>query len=208
MSAFRPLAPGTLLSPTPAVLVSCRGTAAQAKPNLLTVAWAGTVCSDPPMVGVGIRPDRYSHPLIVESGEFVVNLVDAAHCRALDYCGVKSGRDVDKWAQTGLTPIPARNLDWAPAVAQCPAYLSCKVRQVLHLGSHDLFLGEVVGVEAQSSLFGPEGDLHLEGAGLVSYSHGVYQCLSEPLGFFGYSLAREDVRKRRMAAYWPAPREG
>ena len=201
MADFRTFDPCTLLSPVPVVMVSCRASAEDA-PKIITVAWAGTVNSAPPMVSISIRKDRASHAMIQQSGEFVINLVDAAHCRALDYCGVKSGRDVDKWAQQGLTPVPAKGMTLAPAIAECPAYLSCKVRQILPLGSHDMFLGEVVSVAAQESLFAPDGSLHLEGAHLVSYCHGVYQRLGDVLGFFGYSLAREDVRARRMETYW------
>lgn len=157
--------------------------------------------STPPMISVSIRKERFSHGLISQSGEFVVNLVDAPNCRALDYCGVKSGRDTDKFADMGLTPMPALGLDHAPAVAQCPAYLACKVRQVLELGSHDMFIGEVVGVQVRDDLFDPDGSLHLESAQLVAYNHGVYQRTVDVLGFFGYSVARPEVLERRMATY-------
>ena len=202
MASFRTFSPCPLLSPVPVVLVSCRGTAPDAKPNLLTVAWAGTVNSNPPMVSISVRKERYSYAMLKESGEFVINLVDDAHCRALDYCGVKSGRNVDKWAETGLTPMPADGLTLAPAVAESPAYLSCKVKQVIPLGSHDLFLAQIVSVAAQERLFAPDGSLHLEAAHLVSYTHGVYQRCEGALGFFGYSLARDEVRKKRLATYW------
>lgn len=194
---FRTFNPCTLLSPVPAVLVSCRGAEGE-KPNLITVAWAGTVNSQPPMVSVSIRKERFSHDLIRRSGEFVVNLVDEAHCRALDWCGVKSGRQFDKFAQCGLTPMPALGMELAPAVEECPAYLACKVRQVLELGSHDMFIGEVVGVQVRDEYFNEDGSLHLERAGLVCYNHGVYQRAEDVLGFFGYSLAGPDAWKRRM----------
>ena len=171
---FRSFSPCTLLSPVPAVMVSCRG-AAEEKPNIITVAWAGTVNSDPPMVSISVRKQRFSHDLIQRSGEFVVNLVDEARCRALDYCGVKSGSQVDKFAETRLTPMAAEGMTLAPAIAECPAYLACRVRQVLELGSHDMFIGEVVGVQVRDDLFDPDGSLHLERAGLVCYDHGVYQ---------------------------------
>ncbi len=200
---FRTFDPCTLLSPVPAVMVSCRGKADGERPNIITVAWAGTVNSDPPMVSVSVRKSRYSHGIIRESGEFVVNLVDAAHCEALDFCGVRSGREVDKFDRCHLTPMPAVGLSHAPAIAQCPAYLACKVRQVLELGSHDLFLGEVVGVQVREDLFDEDGSLHLERAGLVAYNHGVYQRTAEVLGFFGYSVARPEVLARRMRAYRP-----
>ena len=198
---FRTFDPCTLLSPVPAVMVSCRLPDKDAKPNIITIAWAGTVNSDPPMVSVSIRKERQSHGIIKASGEFVVNLIDEPRCRALDYCGVKSGRDVDKFAECGLTAMPALSMEHAPAIAECPAYLACKVRQVIELGSHDMFIGEVTGVQVRDDLFDEDGSLHLERAGLVAYNHGLYQRTAEVLGFFGYSVARPDVLERRMAQY-------
>lgn len=203
MENFRTFDPCVLLAPVPAVMVSCRGAAAEDKPNIVTVAWAGTVNTRPPMISVSIRKERFSHDIIRDTGEFVVNLVDDAHCADLDYCGVRSGRDVDKFAERHLTAMPAVNMEHAPAIAECPAYLACKVRQVLELGSHDLFIGEVVGVQVRDELFDEDGSLHLERAGLVCYDHGVYQRAGEVLGFFGYSVARPEVRKKRMKAYRP-----
>ncbi len=200
MNSFRTFDPCTLLAPVPAVMVSCKAPQAAAQSNIITVAWAGTVNSDPPMVSVSVRKERYSHALIKESGEFVVNLVDEARCRAVDFCGVRSGRDVDKWAECGLTPMPALGLEHAPAIAECPAYLACKVRQVLELGSHDMFIGEVVGVQVREDLFTGTA-LHMERAGLVAYNHGVYQRTVDVLGFFGYSVARPEVLERRMKIY-------
>lgn len=198
MDAYRELPPTTMLAPVPAVLVSCRS--GESRPNALAVAWAGTVCSHPPMVSVSIRPDRFSHGLIRESGEFTVNLTDAAHARALDYCGVRSGRDGDKLAACGLRAEPMPGLGQAPALAGLPVQLGCRVRQVIPLGSHDLFLAEIVSVRVREDLFDADGSMHLERAGLVSYSHGVYQRAGEPLGFFGWSVARRDVLDRRMSA--------
>lgn len=198
---FRTLDPCTLLSPVPVVMVTCREPASDAKPNIITVAWAGTVNSDPPMVSIGLRKERFSHDLIEQSGEFVINLVDAQHCRALDFCGVRSGRDVDKFAACQLTAMPALSMTYAPAIAECPAYLACKVRQILPLGSHDLFLGEVTGVQVRDGLFDPDGSMHLERAGLVAYNHGLYQRTEQVLGFFGYSIARPETLERRMKPY-------
>lgn len=198
---YRTFDPCTLLAPVPAVMVSCKGTAQADRPNIITVAWAGTVNSDPPMVSISVRKERFSHGLIADSGEFVVNLVDERLCRACDFCGVKSGRNVDKFAEMKLQPMPALGMAHAPAIIGAPAYLSCKVRQVLELGSHDMFLGEVVGVQVRDDLFAPDGSLHLESAGLVAYSHGVYQRTADVMGFFGYSVARPEVLERRMAAY-------
>ena len=201
MEKFRTFDPCTLLSPVPAVMVSCRSTAEGARPNIITIAWAGTVNSDPPMVSVSVRKERFSHDLIARSGEFVVNLVDEARCRALDYCGVRSGRDTDKFADMGLTTMPAVHMQYAPAIAECPAYLACKVEKVVELGSHDMFIGRGVGVQVRDDLFDEDGSLHLERAGLVGYSHGVYQKNERVLGFFGYSVARPDVLERRMKPY-------
>lgn len=203
MSNFRSIPPCTLLSPVPAVMVSCQGAEAGAKPNIITVAWAGTVNSTPPMVSISIQKSRASHGMLLSSKEFVVNLVDQAHCRALDYCGVKSARDTDKWADLSLTPLAVPPLTYAPTIAQCPAYLACQVEQVISLGSHDMFLGKVVDVGVQERLFGPDGAMHMEAAGLVGYAHGTYLALGEVLGFFGYSLARPEVMTKRMATYWP-----
>lgn len=197
---FRTLSPCTLLSPVPAVMVSCRGAEGE-KPNIITVAWAGTVNSDPPMVSISVRRSRFSHELIARSGEFVVNLVDEKRCRALDFCGVKSGRETDKFAQMHLTPMDAAGLALAPAIRECPAYLACRVKQVIPLGSHDMFLGEVVGVQVREELFDSDGSLHLERAGLVCYDHGVYQRAADVLGFFGYSVARPEVLEKRMQSY-------
>lgn len=201
MEKFRTFDPCTLLSPVPAVMVSCKGTAEDARPNIITIAWAGTVNSDPPMVSVSVRKSRYSHQLIKESGEFVVNMIDEPRCRALDLCGVKSGRDMDKFSECGLTAMPALGMDCAPAIAECPAYLACKVRHVLELGSHDMFIGEVVGVQVRDDLFDADGSLHLECCGLVAYGHGVYQKCADVLGFFGYSVAKPEVLERRMKQY-------
>ena len=197
---YKSIPPATMLCPSPVVLVSCADGEDPARQDLVTVAWAGTVNSEPPMVSVSLRKERYSHGLILSSGEFVVNLVDEKMCEAVDFCGVRSGRDLDKARETGLRYMPAEGLRSAPAVEGAPVCLSCRVRQRLELGSHDLFLGEVVAVQVREDLMDPRGGIHLERAGLVAYSHGVYQGLGRVLGFFGWSVAREEVRARRMAA--------
>ena len=195
------LPPSTLLSPTPVVLVSCASPEAPDKPDMVTVAWAGTVNSEPPMISVSLRKDRWSHSLITASGEFVVNLPDENMARALDFCGVRSGRDTDKAKETGLSYIPADRMENAPAVAGAPLSLCCKARQTLELGSHDMFIGEVVSVMVRKDLLDAEGKLRLEKAGLIAYSHGLYQKLGDVFGFFGWSVAREDVFERRMKDY-------
>ena len=153
------------------------------------------------MVSVSLRKDRWSHRLITASGEFVVNLVDEQMARALDFCGVRSGRDIDKAKETGLSYMPADGLKTAPAVAGAPLSLCCSVRQTLELGSHDMFIGEIVSVMVRKDLLDGDGKLHLEKAGLIAYSHGLYQKLGDVIGFFGWSVAREEVFQRRMSDY-------
>ena len=195
------LPPSTLLSPTPVVLVSTADPKQPEKPNMITVAWAGTVNSEPPMISASLRKNRWSHELITASGEFVVNLVDEKMARALDFCGVRSGKDTDKAKETGLSYIPADQMETAPAVAGAPLSLCCRVRQTLELGSHDMFIGEIVSVMVRKDLLDGEGKLHLEKAGLIAYSHGLYQKLGDVIGFFGWSVAREEVFERRMKDY-------
>ena len=188
--AFQTLSPGTLLSPVPAVMVSCAMPGK--RPNVITVAWAGTVCSDPPMLSISVRKERFSHHILLESGEFVVNLVGREQLQAADYCGV------DKFADCGLTAVPAQGMDCAPAIAQCPLYLACKTQQVIELGSHDLFIARIVGMGVREELLDEKGKIDLRRAGLTAYSHGVYYALGDAMGFFGYSVAAPEVRKRRM----------
>ena len=195
------LGPSTMLSPTPVVLVSCADPETPDRPDMITIAWAGTVNSEPPMVSVSLRKDRWSHGLITASGEFVVNLPDEKMARALDFCGVRSGRDTDKAGETGLNYMPADGMKTAPAVAGSPVSLCCKVRHTLELGSHDMFIGEIVSVMVRKDLLDAEGKLHLEKAGLIAYSHGLYQKLGDVIGFFGWSVARDEVFERRMSDY-------
>lgn len=194
--AFREIGPGTLLSPTPVVMVSCASR--KLRPNIITVAWAGTVCSDPPMVSVSIRPERFSYELILNTKEFVVNLVSRSMLKACDYCGVKSGRDEDKFAACNLRAQAVPGLRYAPAIAESPLYLACRVEQVIALGSHAMFVGEVVSVGAQDAILMPDGRLALDQADLVAYAHGNYYGLGGMEGFFGYSIARPEVLERRM----------
>lgn len=198
---YTALTPSTMLNPTPVVLVSCADPEHPERQNMITLAWAGTVNSDPPMVSVSIRKERYSHDLIRNSGEFVVNLADEKMAKAVDFCGVKSGRDTDKAKETGLCYMPADKLETAPAVMGAPVSLCCRVRNMLELGSHDMFIGEIVSVMVRNDLLDAGGSLHLEKAGLIAYSHGLYQKLGEVIGFFGWSVARDEVLERRMSAY-------
>ena len=199
--SYTVMPPSTLLSPTPVVLVSCADSEKPENRNMITLAWAGTVNSEPPMVSISVRKERYSHPMIAGSGEFVVNLVDEKMAKAVDLCGVRSGRDTDKAKETGLHYMPANGLKTAPAVQGAPVSLCCRVKQILELGSHDLFLGEIVSVMIREDLLDEGGSLHIEKAGLIAYSHGLYQKLGEVIGFFGWSVAREEVLQRRMSAY-------
>jgi flavin reductase (DIM6/NTAB) family NADH-FMN oxidoreductase RutF len=193
-----PVGISTILNPVPVVMVSSAGKDPGTRPNIMTVAWAGTVNSEPPMVSVSIRKSRYSHKLISETGEFVVNLVSKSLCKHCDYCGVRSGADEDKFAKCGLTPVKAEGLEYAYAIKEAPVSISCKVKSVTELGSHDMFIGEIVAVTADSYLLDDKGRLCLDNAKLVAYNHGEYFLLGEKLGFFGYSVASADVLKKRM----------
>lgn len=184
---------GNMLYPLPAVMVSCASAAGEK--NIVTVAWAGTVCTNPPMLSISLRPERHSYGLIRESGEFVVNLVTRRLARACDWCGVRSGRDYDKWAECGLTPAPAAKLELAPAIAESPVSIECRVRDVLELGSHHLFLADVAAVQVEESLLDERGRLDLGRAGLVAYSHGEYLELGRRLGSFGYSVRKRPERQ-------------
>jgi flavin reductase (DIM6/NTAB) family NADH-FMN oxidoreductase RutF len=187
--------PGNMLSPVPVVLVSCGGLKGT-KPNLITIAWTGSVCSDPPMLSIAVRPERHSHSIIKTTGEFVVNIPSAALAKWTDWCGVVSGRDVDKFAGTGLTPFPARKVA-CPIVLECPLNIECRVRKSLELGSHTLFLAEVVAVQVSSHLVDSRGRLDLQRAGLLAFAHGHYFALGRHLGHFGFSVRR---RKKRAGA--------
>lgn len=187
--------PGTLVYPLPAVLVSCGATPEEY--NLLTVAWTGTVCTSPPMCYVSIRPERHSYGIIRRTGGFVVNLTTRALARATDFCGVRSGRDCDKFREAGLTPLAAERVA-APIVAESPVNIECSVRQVIPLGSHDMFLAEVVNVQVDAALIDPvTGRFCLERACPIVYSHGEYYALGEALGHFGWSVRKRKTLRRK-----------
>lgn len=183
-----------MLYPVPAVMVSCARPGE--KPNIITVAWAGTVCSSPAMLSISVRKERYSYDIIRETENFVVNLVNKELVYATDYCGVKSGRDTDKFKEMKLTPLPSKYVA-GPGIEESPVNLECKVTQVLELGSHDLFLAEIVGVTIDEKYMDENGKFHLNDAGLVSYSHGEYYELGEKLGTFGYSVKKEKTVRRK-----------
>ena len=184
--------PGTLLAPVPAVMVSC-GT--MEKSNIITIAWTGIVNSDPAMTYISVRPSRYSYDLIRESGEFVINLTNDKLIRATDLCGVKSGRDGDKFQLAKLTKEPASQLA-CPMIAESPISLECRVKQVMPLGSHDMFLAEIVAVNVDESLLDEKGKLHLSRASLMSYSHGEYFGQGRRLGSFGCSVRKKTPPKK------------
>ncbi|MBE7055906.1 MAG: flavin reductase family protein [Ruminococcaceae bacterium] len=186
--------PSTMLNPVPVVMVSSGD---MEKSNIFTAAWTGTICSEPPMVYVSIRKSRYSHEIISEKGTYVINMVGKDTVKACDFCGVKSGRDVDKFAHLGLTK-EAGPKTGVPMIKECPVNLECKVTQVLELGSHDMFLAEVVGVYVDGKLMDDKNAIDLVKAHLVAYSHGEYFELGDYKGFFGYSIAGEDALKRRL----------
>ncbi|MFA7204944.1 MAG: flavin reductase family protein [Saccharofermentanales bacterium] len=193
------LGPSAMLNPVPVIMLSCRGTGKEnSRGNIITLAWTGTVNSEPPMISVSVRKSRFSHQLITESGEFVVNLVDRKLLKACDFCGVKSGRETDKFTECKLTPYYCAELKYAPAILESPVSLLCKVKQQIELGSHDMFIAEIVSVKADSELIDSKGKLMMNKAGLAAYSHGEYYALSGPIGFFGFSVARPEVLKRRL----------
>ena len=179
---------GNMLYPLPAVLVSVADRAG--KTNLLTLAWTGTICSEPPMVSISVRPERYSHHMIEETGEFVINLTTEDLVYATDYCGVKSGKDVDKWKEMNLTPIPAEHVK-TPMVAQSPVNLECRVTQKLELGSHDMFIAEVLAVHVDDKYMDESGRFNLNDAKPLVYSHGRYLATGKELGSFGYSVKKK-----------------
>jgi flavin reductase (DIM6/NTAB) family NADH-FMN oxidoreductase RutF len=192
-----------MLAPVPVVLVSCGGTRGW-KPNLITIAWIGSVCSDPPMLSISVRPDRYSHGIIKAAGEFVVNVPTLDLAKATDWCGVVSGRDADKFAGAGLTAAPALKVG-CPILAECALNIECRVRRSLPLGSHTLFLAEVVAVQVNASLVDSRGRLDLRKAGLIAFAHGHYFALGRHIGHFGFSVRK---RKKRSHASLKKPTKG
>lgn len=191
----------TILNPVPVVMISCAGkdpSSEAGRPNIITVAWAGTINSEPPMVSVSIRKSRHSHKLINETGEFVINLVNKQLCKSCDLCGVKSGADIDKFAACGLNAVKAEGLEYAFAIKEAPVSISCKVDSVKELPSHDVYTATVVGVTADSYLLDESGRLCLDKANLVAYNHGEYFLLGQKIGFFGYSVASEEILKKRL----------
>lgn len=181
--------PGTMIYPLPAALISCGSTPDEY--NVLTASWVGTICSNPPMCYVSIRPERHSHPIIARNMAFVINLTTEELARVTDWCGVRSGKDYDKFAECGLTPVPSDKVA-APYIKEAPLSIECNVREVLHLGSHDMFIADVEGVLADNAYIDAEtGAFDMEKAGLLVYSHGHYYKTGEPIGKFGWSVEKK-----------------
>lgn len=200
--------PGNMLYPVPAVLVACadrqwntgldmdraEDTSGNRHINLFTVAWTGTVCTNPPMLSISVRPERYSYHMIEATGEFTVNLTNEALAKATDFCGVKSGRDVDKWKECHLTPVPGTEVK-SPYVKEAPVSIECRVTEEKPLGSHTLFLAEVAAVHCDNAYLDEKGTFHLEDARPIVYSHGTYFALGKKLGTFGYSVKKKGKKK-------------
>lgn len=187
--------PGTMIYPLPAVMVSCGE--AESKYNMTTVAWTGTICTEPPMCYISLRKTRHSHEIISRTKCFVINLTTKELCKATDWCGVRSGRDYNKFKETGLTAVKSQNIN-APYIDESPLCIECEVIEIKELGSHDMFIAKVVGVLADERYIDPESGLFdLESAGLLSYSHGKYYSLGERLGFFGYSIQKKKNTQKR-----------
>lgn len=181
--------PGNMLYPVPAVMVTVADK--KGRDNIITVAWTGTICTNPPMVYISVRPERYSYHMIAETGEFVINLTNDRLAYATDYCGVKSGRDIDKFETLQLTRQKASKVT-PPLIGESPVNIECRVTQCIELGSHHMFLAEVAAVHASEAYMDEKGKFHLEQAAPMVYSHGAYYGLKDILGTFGYS-----VRKKR-----------
>ena len=189
--------PGNMIYPLPAVMVSTADKSGNT--NILTIAWTGTVCTNPPMAYISVRPERYSYHMIEESREFVINLTTEKLAWAADFCGVRSGRDVDKWKECSLTAEPAQSLKYAPSIKESPVNIECRVIRTEKLGSHHMFLAEVTAVRVDDSYLDEKGKFELKRTGLLAYSHGEYLGLGKKLGTFGYSVRKKKTggKKRK-----------
>ena len=186
--------PGNMLYPVPAVLVSCRDN--EGNDNVLTVAWAGTICSDPAMLSISVRKERHSYNMIKESGEFVINLTTEELVKAADFCGVRSGRNTDKFEKMGLITQKASQVS-APLIARSPVNIECRVRQIIPLGSHDMFMADIVALDISEEFIDQNGRLCLEKAGLLAYAHGDYFALGRRLGGFGFSVRKKKKKHKK-----------
>ena len=181
--------PGNMIYPLPAAMVSV-GTES-GETNIITIAWTGTICTNPAMLYISVRPERHSYQMIKESGEFVVNLTTESLVKQTDYCGVKSGRDVDKFKETKLTRGKANELQYAPIIEESPVNIECKLERIEELGSHHMFIARVVSVQVDDAYMNETGKFCLNETGLIAYSHGEYRTMGDPLGTFGYSIRKK-----------------
>jgi flavin reductase (DIM6/NTAB) family NADH-FMN oxidoreductase RutF len=189
--------PGTMVNPVPVVMVSCGET--EDEYNITTIAWTGIVNSEPPMTYISIRKPRHSHGIISKNGEFVINLCTEELAMVTDYCGVKSGRDVNKFKEQKLTPAPGQNVK-CPMIKECPVNIECRVKEVHEYPSHDMFVADILAVHADESLMDDNGKLMLEKAALICYNHGDYYGLQKkPIGKFGFSVMKPKTKKRLAA---------
>ncbi len=187
--------PGNMLYPLPAVMVSVGNK--QGETNIITVAWTGTICTNPAMVYISVRPERHSYQMIKESGEFVINLTTEKLLKATDYCGVKSGRDVDKWKEMNLHQEQADTLEYSPLILESPVNIECKVVEIKELGSHHMFIANVTAVHADEAYLNEQNKFELNNTGLLAYSHGEYLGLGKKLGTFGYSIRKKAKKKNK-----------
>lgn len=187
--------PGNMVYPLPAVMVSTADR--EGNDNIITVAWTGTVCTNPAMLYISVRPERYSYHMLRESGEFVVNLTTEKLAKATDWCGVRSGRDFDKWKEMYLTRGKAEKLTYAPIIQESPVNIECKVTEVQELGSHHMFLAKVEAVQVDESYMNETGKFELNDTQLLAYSHGEYYTLGKKLGTFGYSVRKQTPGKKK-----------
>lgn len=185
--------PGTMIYPVPAAMVTC-GTIE--KPNIITVAWTGTICTNPAMTYISLRKERYSYDIIKDQGFFTINLSTKALVKAADYCGVKSGRDVNKFEKTGLTAIKGLASE-VPIIAESPLSIECQVTEIKHLGSHDMFFANVLGVTVEETLMDRDGRFRLDRSDLIAYSHGAYYELGNALGKFGFSVQKKKTSSQK-----------
>lgn len=184
--------PGNMVYPLPAVLVSCGDK--EGRVNMMTAAWTGTICSDPPMVYVSIRKERHSHSMIQETGEYVINLTTEDLAWATDFCGVRSGKNMDKFEEMHLTPVLGE-LKYAPMIKESPVSIECKVTQIMELGTHDMFMAEVIAVHVDDKYMDEKGTFHLEQAKPLVYSHGQYYGMGKYIGSFGYAVRKKTIKK-------------
>lgn len=180
--------PGTQIYPLPAVIVTCGDNPDNW--NMLTISWTGTICSDPAMCYISVRPERASYPLIVDNMEFTINLTTEKMAHATDWAGVRSGRDYDKWKETKLTPLPGEMVK-SPTILESPLSIECRVKEILKLGTHDMFISEVLNVRVDSEFMDDSGKFDMEKAGLIAYIHGNYYTLGHLIGKFGFSVKKK-----------------